>query len=110
MNVYIGNSLSEIKLDDYNIELSDDLIQHMYNNRSKIEIDSGILFEIDPYADSVVDYADISELYNICSAFIKAEIAKSYCDYDEADEALNDFCSIIESALKLKNGLVFIGD
>ncbi len=110
MNFYIGNSLDEIKRDDYNIWFSDDLLQHIYNHRKQISADSNVLFEVDPYSDTLVDYGKVKEINNICSLCIETGIIEGYDDYDEGIEMINDLLQITKSALLNKKGLIIIGD
>lgn len=110
MNFYIGNSIDEIKFDDYNIEFSDDLLQYMYNHRELISVDLKILFEIDPYSDTFLEYEYVKEINNICSLIIETDIIKGYDDYDEGIEMINDLLQITNLALLNKKGLVIIGD
>ena len=110
MNFYIGNSIDEIKSDDYNIEFSDDLLQYMYNHRELISVDLKILFEIDPYSDTFLEYEYVKEINNICSLIIETDIIKGYDDYDEGIEMINDLLQITNLALLNKKGLVIIGD
>ena len=110
MNFYIGNSIDEIKFDDYNIEFSDDLLQYMYNHRKLISVDLKILFEIDPYSDTFLEYEYVKEINNICSLIIETDIIKGYDDYDEGIEMINDLLQITNLALLNKKGLVIIGD
>ena len=110
MNFYIGNSIGEIKFDDYNIEFSDDLLQYIYNQRKQISADLSVLFEIDPYSDTFLEYENVKALRDICSLIIEADIIKGYDDYDEGVEMLEDLLQIADLAVLNKNGLVIIGD
>lgn len=110
MNFYIGNSIGEIKFDDYNIEFSDDLLQYIYNQRKQISADLSVLFEIDPYSDTFLEYENVKALSDICSLIIEADIIKGYDDYDEGVEMLEDLLQIADLAVLNKNGLVIIGD
>lgn len=110
MNFYIGNSLDEIKFDDYNIEFSDDLLQYMYNHRKQISANSNVLFEVDPYSDTLLEYENVKEINNICSLCIETGIIKGYNDYDEGIEMINDLLQITKLALLNKKGLIIIGD
>lgn len=110
MNFYIGNSIGEIKFDDYNIEFSDDLLQYIYNRRKQITVDLNVLFEIDPYSDTFLEYENVKVINNICSVIIETDIIKGYDDYDEGIEMINDLLQITNLALLNKKGLVIIGD
>ena len=110
MNFYIGNNIGEIKFDDYNIEFSDDLLQYIYNQRKQISADLSVLFEIDPYSDTFLEYENVKALSDICSLIIEADIIKGYDDYEEGVEMLEDLLQIADLAVLNKNGLVIIGD
>ena len=110
MNFYVGNSLDEIKRNDYNIEFSDDLLQYIYNHREQISADSNVLFEVNPYSDTFLEYENVKALSEICSLIIEADIIKGYDDYDEGVEMLEDLLQIADLAVLNKNGLVIIGD
>lgn len=110
MNFYIGNSIGEIKFDNYNIEFSDDLLQYIYNRRKQITVDLNVLFEIDPYSDTFLEYENVKVINNICSVIIETDIIKGYDDYDEGIEMINDLLQITNLALLNKKGLVIIGD
>lgn len=110
MNIYVGNNFTEIKINDYNVEFSDELLQHLYNNRNKIEINLDILFKIDPYSDTILEYKNVEKIYNICVLLIKSDVLREFYDYSEAIDTLNNFEYIAKLALLNKKGLVFIGD
>lgn len=110
MNIYVGNNFTEIKINDYNVEFSDELLQYLYNNRNKIKIDLDILFKIDPYSDTILEYKNVEKIYNICVLLIKSDVLREFYDYSEAIDTLNNFEYISKLALLNKKGLVFIGD
>lgn len=110
MNFYIGNSLDDIKFDDYNIDFSDDLLQYMYNHHKQISSDSNALFEVDPYSDTLLSYENVKEINNICSLFIETGIIENYDDYDEGIEMINNLLQITKLAILNKKGLIVIGD
>lgn len=110
MNFYIGNSLNEIKMDDYNIEFSDDLLQYIYTHRKRIPVDSNVLFEVDPYSDILIAHENVEEIRNICSLCITTRIIENYDNYDEAIEMIYDLLQLANSALLNKKGLISMGD
>lgn len=110
MNFYIGNSLDEIKRNDYNIEFSDELLQYIYNHREQITADSNVLFEVNPYSDTFLEYENVREINYICSLCIETGIIEGYDDYDKGVEMINDLLQLTKSALLNKKGLIIIGD
>ena len=65
MNFYIGNSVNEININDYNVELDDDLMSIINDLTKKINIDFSVLYDIDPYDDVVISNDHLTKLLDV---------------------------------------------
>ena len=83
MNFYIGNSIDEIKEQDYNVEFSDELIDFIYKLNQEVSFDMHQLCEINPYTDMEISKNDLMQIIQICKYILDNKLLY---DYDEPDE------------------------
>lgn len=111
MNFYIGNTIDEILIDDYNVELSDDYIDLLYKLLKTQGISNFILFSIDPYDDVVIPHDILFQFISECE-FIN-NILEFWLDNErkvEIIEIVENIIKISKNAVAQKRGLVSIGD
>lgn len=110
MNFYIGNSIDEIKEQDYNVQFSDELIDFIYKLKAEVSFDMYQLCEINPYDDVEISKNDLKQIIRICKCILDNKLL---CDYDEPDEGnqmLKDLVELAQKALLKDLGLISIGD
>lgn len=105
MNFYIGNSVNEININDYNVELDDDLMSIINDLTKKINIDFSVLYDIDPYDDVVISNDHLTKLLDVIK-----NILSSNSDYDTLKNTLTDLIKLINKAIFLRTNLISIGD
>lgn len=110
MNIYIGNSLSEINTGDDNVEFSDELMDFIYKLRTKNVFDMNKLYEIDPYADVEISKMDLPRIIDICNYILRESLLEDYVEQDEGTGMVLDLIQIAQKALKEDRGLVSVGD
>ena len=110
MNFYIGNSIDNVELSDFNVEFNDELINFIYKLRDKSSSDMGKLYEIDPYDDIEIPNKDVFEIIKICRCILDLSLLKDYEEYDEGNQMLKELLEIAECAIKKGKGLISIGD
>ena len=110
MNFYVGNSISEIKSNDVNVEFSDELIEYIYNLRNRVSFDMSKLYKIDPYDDVEVSKNDLFQIAEICKYILDTALLQNYEEPDEGRQMVQDLLEIIQKAMTSDLGLVSIGD
>lgn len=110
MNFYIGDSVENIDIKRSNVELSDDLIQYIYNQRLKTDYDLSKLYSIDPYDDVVIPNKDILEILKICNFILDSSIMDAYGNKDDGQLEIKSLAELIQTALKIGKNIVCIGD
>jgi len=108
MNFYIGNSINEIKIEDNNVGLNDELLEYLYSLEKQIPFTT--LYDIDPYDDIEVEKESISNIINLCEYVLQMDLLKNYEDKAEAIEILNSLIKIGKKAIKEEKKLISIGD
>ena len=106
MNFYIGNSVNEININDYNVELDDDLMSIINDLTKKINIDFSVLYDIDPYDDVVISNDHLTKLLDVIKNILSSNLLIEYSDYD----TLTDLIKLINKAIFLRTNLISIGD
>lgn len=113
MNFYIGNTVSDIDLNDINVEFRDDLLEYIYNLKGRTELNVESLIKIDPYSDVIISNDEVSIIVEICDYLVKTLLFKDYDDQDEAMEAMEALMQLRELgklAIEKEMGLISIGD
>ena len=110
MNFYIGNSIDEIKEQDYNVEFSDGLIDFIYKLNEKVSFDMHQLCEINPYDDVEISKDTLMHIIQICEYILDNKLLYDYDEPDEGNQMLKDFVELAQKALLKDLGLISIGD
>ena len=110
MNFYIGNSIDEIKEQDYNVEFSDGLIDFIYKLNEKVSFDMHQLCEINPYDDVEISKDTLMHIIQICEYILDNKLLYDYGEPDEGNQMLKDFVELAQKALLKDLGLISIGD
>lgn len=110
MNFYIGNSVNEININDYNVELDDDLMSIINDLTKKINIDFSVLYDIDPYDDVVISNDHLTKLLDVIKNILSSNLLIEYSDYDALKNTLTDLIKLINKAIFLRTNLISIGD
>lgn len=120
MNFHISKSLNEekVNLDDYNddcdVWVSDNLSNYIYSLKDKIPFKDNVLYEIDPYDDTIITLKDIQQIIDIATYLLNSSLLKNF-DYDEDDdgnpeEAMRNLVELSLSAIRQEKNLISIGD
>ena len=109
MNFYIGNNISDIKVEERNAIFSDDLSNYIYKIRNNVDIDMSVLYSIDPYSDVELSLDKVKEIVKICKYLLDNDLISGFDD-EYAIEDLENVISIGEEAIRENKGLVSIGD
>ena len=110
MNFYIGNSIDEIKEQDYNVEFSDELIDFIYKLNEEVSFDMHQLYEINPYDDVEISKNDLKQIIQICKYILDNKLLHGYDEPDEGNKMLKDLVELTQNALLKDLGLISIGD
>ena len=110
MNFYIGNSIDEIKEQDYNVEFSDELIDFIYKLNEEVSFDMHQLCEINPYDDVEISKNDLKQIIQICKYILNNKLLYDYDEPDEGNQMLKDLVELAQKALLKDLGLISIGD
>lgn len=110
MNIYIGNSINEVELQDVNVEFSDELMDFIYKLRKKVPLDISKLYEINPYNDVEVSKNDLPSIIEVCNYILDASLLQNYKESEEGNQTLRDLVEIAKEAMSKDMGLVSIGD
>ena len=110
MNFYIGSSINEIDVKDYNVEFSDELVDFIYKIRKNSLFDMSELTGIDSYRDTAIPKEDLPKIIEICKYIIKMSLLEGYEEQDEGNEMLHNLLKITQEALQKDSGLVVIGE
>ncbi|MDC7279933.1 MULTISPECIES: hypothetical protein [Pseudobutyrivibrio] len=110
MNFYIGNSVNEVNVQDFNIEFSDELLDYIYKIHGEAHIDMSKLFQIQPYEDMEISKDDLPLIANICIYILENSMLKKYDEPDEGQKMVKDLFDIIQKAQAKGKGIVSIGD
>lgn len=110
MNFYIGNQLSDISDNGYNVWFDINLHDFICRQRKYIPFNIDAIGDIDPYADVIIKKEIVSEIIEVCELLLECEYLHEYEDYDEAIEILKETIKIAKEAQALNVGLVSSGD
>lgn len=110
MIFYIGNSIDEINVQDYNVEFCDELIEFIYKLREKVSFDMHKLYEINPYDDVEISKDDLRQIIQICKYILDNKLLHGYEEPDEGNLMLKDLVELAQKALSKDLGLIAIGD
>ncbi len=109
MNFYIGNKISDIKVEERNAIFTDDMSSYIYKLRNKVDMDMSVLYKIDPYSDVELSLDTVKEIVKICRYLLDNDLMSGFED-EYAIEDLENVISIGEDAIREGKGLVSIGD
>ena len=110
MNIYIGNSVNEIDLQDVNVEFGDELLDFIYKLRKQVPLDTSILCGINPYDDIEVSKNDLPSIIEVCNYILDASLLQNYEESEEGNQSLRDFAEIAKEAMSKDMGLISMGD
>lgn len=110
MNFYIGNSINDININDYNVELDDELLSFINDFHNKTAINVNILYDIDPYDDIVIHNSKLTELLNLLNSIISSNLLIEYDDFINIKSVLTDLIELINCAVRNGENLISIGD
>lgn len=110
MNFYIADSLCEVNIEDYNVALSDDIIEYIYSHRKHSFIDLSKLYSIDPYDDAVIPCSEVGIIINICEYLIKSNYLVDYMEKETAKVQITELLGLAEEAVSKSCGMVSLGD
>lgn len=110
MNFYIADSIAEVKFDDVNIGMDDELVEYLYVIKKNNPNVASIFYYLDPYGDVELQKEDIEDLIGFCRYILEADLLQRYEEKEEAVDTLNDIISICLKAIKEGKNIVSIGD
>lgn len=109
MNFYISDSVDNIKINDYNVEVSDELVDFIYSLKKIIPFKRNILYSIDPYSDVEISLKDIPEIIDICNYLLDSSLLDFYSE-DGVKETLRDLSELSVLAIREGKNIISIGD
>ncbi|MCR4782057.1 MAG: hypothetical protein K5851_04865 [Lachnospiraceae bacterium] len=109
MNFYIGNTIEDLKINDRNVEFSDDLLEYLNKNKRIFGLEEFVLQEIDPYDDTVIDNSELQQWLSMCDSIVSSNILEQYEDLDET-RSVEELIVLINEALNNNLNLIVIGD
>ncbi len=110
MNFYIGTNIDEIDINQYNIEIYDEIFEQIIKAGRQLNVDVSMISNIDPYDDCVINYQDVKRIVDLCDVVIERKLLDNYLDPKEGYEMITGLKAIAMEAIKNKEGLVSIGD
>lgn len=108
MNFYIGNSIEQLKENDENVELDDEMVEYLYSVNEAIPFLK--FFNIDPYSDTVVEKENIIDIISMCEYVLNEQILDDYDEKEEANKIISDLIVLGYSALRKEAKILVIGD
>ena len=96
-------------MDDF-ASLDDELQDYVYDNRGEAKFKLDSLFEIVPYADSMLELDNIIHLLILCEGILSSDFL---INYDEINQAIYNFQQlehICKRAIKENKKIIVIGD
>lgn len=109
MNFYIGNTIEDLKINDRNVEFSDDLLEYLNKNKRIFGLEEFVLQEIDPYDDTVIENSQLQQWLSMCDSIVSSNILEQYEDLDET-RSVEELIVLINEALNNNLNLIVIGD
>ncbi len=109
MNFYIGNTIEDLKINDRNVEFSDDLLEYLNKNKRIFGLEEFVLQEIDPYDDTVIENSELQQWLSMCDSIVSSNILEQYEDLDET-RSVEELIVLINEALNNNLNLIVIGD
>lgn len=109
MNFYIGNTIEDLKINDRNVEFSDDLLEYLNKNKRILGLEEFVLQEIDPYDDTVIENSQLQQWLSMCDSIVSSNILEQYEDLDET-RSVEELIVLINEALNNNLNLIVIGD
>lgn len=109
MNFYIGNTIKDLKVNDRNVEFSDDLLEYLNKNKRIFGLEEFVLQEIDPYDDTVIENSELQQWLSMCDSIVSSNILEQYEDLDET-RSVEELIVLINEALNNNLNLIVIGD
>ena len=110
MNFYVGDSISTIDINDYNIEFSVELLNFIYENAKSIPCDTNILLKINPYTDTFIPLVNLPQIIKICNYLLNHELFLRELRLNEWTQMLTGLVEIAQDAILKGSGLLSIGD
>ena len=96
-------------MDDF-ASLDDELQDYVYDNRGEAKFKLDSLFEIDPYADSMLELDNIIHLLILCEGILSSDFLKCYDEINQAIYNIKQLEHICKKAIKENKKIVVIGD
>ncbi|WP_028235184.1 hypothetical protein [Pseudobutyrivibrio sp. MD2005] len=109
MNIYIGDCIENVNINDKNIELSDDFLEFLFKNRSSICSKEYVLNEIDPYDDTIIEYQDLHRLLSMCKSVMESDILEKYEDMEDVNN-FKGLVLLVKEAMQNHSNMIIIGD
>ena len=103
LDFYLGLKIEDINLSDYNVRIDEDVLDDFFYNK---KFEFIILYEIDPYDNTILYKNDILSLIEDCNKIIDSEIAIS-------ENYINDIKKVkalCQKAIDENKNIICIGD
>jgi len=110
LDFYIGCSLDMIQRNDVCVELNEELLEYIYQNRDIVDFDLRCLLELDPYSDTVLEINEIELLDNVCAKVLKSDLFSQYSKIDDAIITFIRLKEICDRAIEMNQSLICVGD
>lgn len=116
LDFYIANSKDIViakkmltTMDDC-VSLSEELQEYIYKSRSVGDFEIHCLTDIDPYADTILEYKNINQIMKVCEIMIESDFLQKY-EYE--DDAINTFIqlkTLCKKAIAENKNIIAVGD
>ena len=90
--------------------LNEELQEYIYKNRSALDFDVHCLIDIDPYADTMLEFDKIIQIMKACKNITESDFLQSYEDVDGAINTFLQLKSLCEKAVAGNKNIIAIGD
>lgn len=110
MEIYVCEGIHNAHSTKEYISFSDDLLHHFYTIRNSVSIDISLLYNIDPYKDTIFYHQQIKQLYSICTFILENNLCEDYQNKLAAEKRIYNLKNFCQKAIATNLNLVFIGD
>lgn len=110
MNLYIGTSIEDIDINDYNVELDDDFIEFIHSSQNELNVNMDAWYSIDPYDDVIIKNSDLTDLLKMFGAVLNCDTLNKCDNSVRLSDNLMQLIELIKKAVRTNKNLISIGD
>lgn len=110
MNFYIGFSIEDVNINDYNVELDNSLIDFINCRRNEWNMNMDVWYNIDPYDDVVIENCNLTNLLKIFNTVLESDALNKCDNSNSLSESLIQLIELTKKAIRENKNLISIGD